>query len=422
MTKVKNALCLWAEYISRDIFQTVVITILITLLTFVFSDLCTDVQRYNAILNISNKLENRYFYQLGMYSDREECVKLLDTLRSSESIHDVVPINYFSGSGVDVYEDQWRSLFAVYNISDSSFDSSSVCSVALNDGTIIDSLEPNRVILSEKASESYSKGDTFDLWIEYISYEGGVHVEEASIPVTVEGFISEDDFVIYTGHHPKDLSGLYTTVRNPMHPIELMLIDGYPKYYCISSVFIDGSKTINFNYSSPQMLMIEPEAVASWQDVSDELTACGLNPGDAVSYETLKANYIENNHEEFRHLGIISVVAVLCMIEVLFGAFIDWYLHKRSELAITVFCGATWNESVLLSASPYLLSIFLGTVIGSTLWRLFEVVVKSELLLVTWKEQFLMFVAYVVIYALGVLIYSVCLKKLSPMDIYRIRE
>lgn len=424
MRRIKNALCLWAEYIFEELTTVIFLILLLSFMTFEICNMYTLVQRYNSILEVSKYLNDVYFYQLGFRADStyKEDKEWIESLIRSGYVEDVTPLNYFSGNGAEIEDGEWETIFAVYNISSSHEDPSRIIPIRTIDGAIIDTLSPNKIILDESANSRYEIGDSFEMWIQYISVEDEIKVEESIIPVEVVGFVSRDEMVIYTGHQPTDLSRVYSTVYNPLHSLETMIIGGYPSYYCIASSFKDGNKTINYSEITPQMLLITPEKGVDENAFLSELEEYGISSNEIVSYSQLKENYVKDHFEELRHCTMIIIIMVIITITTMLVVFIDWYTQKRSELAILTFCGATWTKSIVITVSPYIFSLFMGTVLGSILWNTYTFIVKSEMIIIKWYWYLLLFFVYGLLFGLGVMVYFCKYKKLVPADIYKTRE
>ena len=421
-----NRAGLWADLVIEAKLTVSVLAVLISLISFLVCWAVSNEIKYNYISVRSQqmKLQGRYFYQLGFrtetdYSDNEELIR---ELLSKKSIQDVTCLNYFSGTGADVVEGEWRSLFLIYNLSDSHEDKGKILSVPGLDGQVISYLSPNHVLLDESANGEYSIGDHFNLRIEYISTYPNTHVEEADIDVTVDGFVRREESIIYTGHQLTDLSRVFTTVYDPTHPIENAVIGGYPSYYCICSVLEYEGKSINFNETLPQMLVITPRDGADLDDLYQDLSECGLNPQELRSYEQLFDEYTAVNAQNRRLALIFLFSATGTAACVVFGIMLSWYTFHRREIAIYTLCGGSLKSSIMLSASPYYFSIITGGLVGVLAWILYERFIKVEATSITGLMPVLLIVIYIVFYSAALLVYYLFYRRISPVDLYRIKE
>lgn len=431
MNNIKNRLYLWADLVYRDKYMVLITMCLIALLTFSLSRIVTEVYRYSFILDYSEFQQDMYYYNsLDLFNDASYAT--IDSLRNSDSIKDVHTLNYFAGSAVETSSDfSWRenkgqiySVFAIYNLSRSSIDRNMIYPMQLIDGTWVESLDANTVILSEEAKDMYRVGDVINMHFEW-RWANATGYEEFNIPVTVVGFVSTKEYVPYTVnvlHNTSDLSRAFSSIRNELFPIEDMVIDGYPKYYCISSVFEFDGREINFCDAAPNKIIIEPENSATYNDIVKDIENCGLLRNNLVSYNVLRDNYITNHSEELRQLSILVLFSVVTLVSTFIGIFIDWYTRKRSELAIHIICGSTLRSSILYTVSPYLLSIFAGTLIGSSVWIEYSKLrtdCSSELGL---KFYFLISTVYLLTYAFLILIYYINAKRFTLIDLYKVKE
>lgn len=419
-------LYLWADYIFEAKATVLVLILLLSLTSFINLSIESKQKQFEKYLYRSEQMQlnGRYFYQLGYrpeasYTDNEE---LIEALTNSKSIKDVTCLNYFSGVGADSKEGELNSLFAIYNLCDSHVDNNKILSVRDYKGKLINYLEPNHVLLDESARTKYKIGDHFSLCIEYISTSPDIHVEEAFIDVEIDGFIRQDENVIYTGHQLTDLSRIYTTVYDPSHPIESMVIDGYPTYYCVCSVLVTNGRVINYNELVPQLLIIKTNDGINHTELFNELSKCGLDPQKIVSYEKLKDNYCKKHEDEVRVLSIYAVSSTILTICVVLCIFIDWYVNKRNELAIFVFCGCQWKNSILLSVSPYYFSIIVGVCFGSLFFTWYKKQIANELNNLTIVNELILLTTYLCIYSLAVFIYYSVFKRYSPVELYRTKE
>ena len=400
------------------------LTVMVSVMTFEICDVYTQVRRYNAILDVSKVLSDKYFYQIGFragstYKDDKEWI---ESLRGLDQVDDVISLNYFSGNGAEIENGEWTTIFAIYNISSSHEDESRIIPIRTTDGTTVDSLQPNEILLDESAESVYEIGDRFDLWIQYVSVEDSIRVEESIIPATVVGFVSKNEMVIYTGRQPTDLSNVYTTLYNPSHSIETMIIGGYPSYYCLASCFKDGDKTINYSEISPQMLLITPKENVNEDEFLSALENKGLSRDGIVSYSQLKENYIRNHQEEIRHCIALIIVVSAITISTVLTMFVDWYTRKRNEVAILTVCGSTLSRSIMLSVSPVYFSFMMGTLIGSLLWNTYELIVGSEMIMVQWYLYVVLFLVLSGVFSVGVLLYYFKFKRMSPFELYATKE
>ena len=426
ITRLRNNIFLCADFIFEAKTTVLFLILLFSLLSFMN---CCSISynlksRYFSLRARQMELSGKYFYQLGFrpdanYSDDKELIR---RLIDSDSIDDVICLNYFSGTGVDNSQGKWNSLFVIYNLSASHIDPEKILSVNNIAGEPISSLKPNHILLDDTAKNKYKIGDYFPMWIEYISTDPNIHVEEASIDVVVDGFFSREESVIYTGHRLTDLSSVFTTVYDPIHPIDSMIIDGYPSYYCICSVLKHNNTIINFGESLPLLLIISPEDGVSREELFNDLSECGLNPQETRSYEQLQKSLYEKNDKEQRFSRVIAISITVLSICVLIGTFMSWYTFKRKELAIYVLCGGAWKKCILLSVSPYYFSIIVGGMLGPAVWSIYKRFILNELNNIPVKTILLLILTYCGIYTIVVFIYYILFKHLSPAELYRTKE
>ena len=117
------------------------------------------------------------------------------------------------------------------------------------------------------------------------------------------------------------------------------------------------------------------------------------------------------------------IISSLLSIAVIAGSFFSNYVRKRKELALYELLGSTWSSSILLSLSPYLLSIILGTLLGWSYWFYHTNTNAGDHGLFLQTGFFiLLFCIYLAFYSLMGVVYYLFFRKLNPIDQYNTKE
>lgn len=422
----------WADLVFKEKAAVSFMIMLFFLVSFSNCYMISEASRFSKIIVRSREmyLEGRYFCQGGLADflrSDAEIRELRNSLIDSESIKDVTVLNYFSGGGVVSdsvvgNSEDWKTVFSIYNLSDSHEDPTRIMTIHDINDVPITSLEPNHVLLDETAQKEYKVGDHINLSIIYFPSDTHTPYSEAIIDVVVDGFIRSDEMVINTNRSLTDLSSVFTTVCDSLEGTGEAQVEGYRLYLCVCSVLSANDYLINYNEYFPCLYIITPETGAEKTVFFNDVKRCGLNPQDLVSYESLLDNYIANHKDEIRMIKAFSLAISLLTLCVMITIFVSWYTYKRKELGIFVISGCPWKTAILLSVSPYYFSIIIGGFLGFSGWALYEKFWRTEFNVIGWKTSLLLMVAYIFIYSIGVLIYYLMYRRSSPVSLYRDRE
>ena len=429
----KNTLYLWAEIVFEERIQILFMMILVIVITFASSLAITSFLRYSSVISGAHmmKLDDKYFCQasfnFNLMSD-DERKDTIERIRSLECVDDCICTGFFNGSGVQLKQSatipgtldnsDYECVFVAASLTCDSESPEEIFPVVTTDGRFVTSLLPNHILLDEAASSVFTKGETFS-FLTMVNTDDGIEYSEYEL--TVDGFVDGKSLMFDDTNSLNDLSQLLQPIYNLKDTAVDRVVDGDKGcYYILASILDNGIHRLNFNETSPSLLILSVRDGYSGEDLENALSEEGLT---TESYSALEKAYKEEYSNEMRSSLIMLSVSAILIIGTLSGCFINWYSSKKKELVIYTLLGATWNESIMLSITPYLFSICIGVALGSLMSRLKALFIdydSSEILSVGW--YFMIFALCILVYGLTSLIYLLIYRKQSPVELYKAKD
>ena len=348
--------------------------------------------------------------------EREELLAI-----EGNEVYDVLRISYgFDLIGYLNGNENTGALLQIYSYP-VDFKSKRILPVITTDGKVITELKPNEILLDDSAMKEYSIGDTVTFHSYGYKDQGDKRTATDNVlyQLKVVGFVPSTEYII-TDAGGKRINEIY----NPLKDLRAYINDGN-NYRGITSyldngqfIFCDGF----FDYTvSGTVIMVKNGY--SEDDLYTELKMQGYDDIRLLSYEYLLEKYEHDYVNEIRVSRIMLIISSLLSIAVISSSFFSNYVRKRKELALYELVGNTWSSSIILSLSPYVLSIFLGTLSGWSYWFYNSNGRGSDHGLSIPTGFFIvLFCIYVCIYSLMGVVYYLFFRKLNPIDQYNTKE
>ncbi len=353
---------------------------------------------------------------------RYQSIKRGDLLSlEGNEVYDVLRISYgFDLVGFLNGDEYSGSLFQIFSYP-VDFKSNRILPVMTTDGRIITELKPNEILLDDSAMKEYSIGDTV-IFNSYGTFDLGNERnvrKNVKYQLKVVGFVPSTDYII-TDAGSKIINEIYSPVKD----IRAHFNDG--NYYRGIISYLDNGIFIYcdgfFDYTVNGTVLIIKNGYTE-EDLFRELEKQGFGDMRLLSYNYLLEKYDHDFADEIRVSRVMLIISSLLSIAVIAGSFFSNYVRKRKELALYELLGSTWSSSILLSLSPYLLSIILGTLLGWSYWFYHTNTNAGDHGLFLQTGFFiLLFCIYLAFYSLMGVVYYLFFRKLNPIDQYNTKE
>ncbi len=353
---------------------------------------------------------------------RYPSVKREDMLSfDGNEVYDVLRISYgmdlVGNLNGDEYSGNYIQIFS-YPV---DLRSNRILPVMTTDGRIITELKPNEILLDDSAMKEYSIGDTIILNTCRVQDFGDYRAPRDFVlyQLKVAGFVPSTDYII-TNAGNKIINEIYSPVKD----LHFYFDDG--NYYRGIISYLDNGQNILrdglYDYTVNGTVLIIKNGYTE-EDLFRELEKQGFGDMRLLSYNYLLEKYDHDFVDEIRVSRVMLIISSLLSIAVIAGSFFSNYVRKRKELALYELLGSTWSSSILLSLSPYLLSIILGTLLGWSYWFYHTNTNAGDHGLFLQTGFFiLLFCIYLAFYSLMGVVYYLFFRKLNPIDQYNTKE
>ena len=420
----KNTVFLFADIVWSEKWQVILLAILICLTTVANSTSYAHYKKYHYFHDIQPYMNEAYFCSDNEFKEltRYQSIKRGDLLSlEGNEVYDVLRISYgFDLVGFLNGDEYSGSLFQIFSYP-VDFKSNRILPVMTTDGRIITELKPNEILLDESAMKEYSIGDTV-IFNSYGTFDLGNERnvrKNVKYQLKVVGFVPSTDYII-TDAGSKIINEIYSPVKN----IRAHFNDG--NYYRGIISYLDNGIFIYcdgfFDYTVNGTVLIIKNGYTE-EDLFRELEKQGFGDMRLLSYNYLLEKYDHDFADEIRVSRVMLIISSLLSIAVIAGSFFSNYVRKRKELALYELLGSTWSSSILLSLSPYPLSIILGTLLGWSYWFYHTNTNAGDHGLFLQTGFFiLLFCIYLAFYSLMGVVYYLFFRKLNPIDQYNTKE
>ncbi len=448
-----NKILLWADMVVKDIFHILMLTVMIAILTCVNINTLYEYKRFNDVLRQKEKynIEDAYFYylttdELCIY--RDELDQLLQKCSSSSLVDQV----YWTGSFADsngimnhvpksleeimengfIPMDKYKKLAETLDGTESTDafltlaracqkeDGALYMPITLSTGEEIDRLEKNQIILDESAKKDYRVGDTVKIICE--KNANYLFVGEAE----VAGFVSENEIIPYSSLRSESMESLFTTIR------DLKEEDGFstlpeeerfyiPSYYGIVSEMTDPEGNSDMITSQSKLVILPKEGV-SVSDLEKELDGVLRQPDMLFPYAKLEKNYTSDHGVDIRWSKVFLLSAAIISLTIFVSVLFRCFTEKRNELLTYYTLGLKWPECILISVTPYLLSIVVGWIVGLNLWKWYLSTHYIWVLDYGNRNKVSLLMIYLVVYGLSSLVYYFLYSRKNPIELKKSKE
>lgn len=177
--------------------------------------------------------------------------------------------------------------------------------IELADGTIINQLQPNQILLGSEAEKKYTNGDT--VWVlqvdesRYFSY----------FPCQVVGFISEDSHLFAVGDQFSSgtLDDIFVTIEGERQVEEEITSEGScSRYYGVVSSMKDEAGH-RARMSSMSEIVIFPERGSSVEDIKTDLQDVLAETDRIIPYSDIEMAYREQIKPQISRLNMRMLVS-----------------------------------------------------------------------------------------------------------------
>jgi len=448
-----NKILLWADMVTKDIFYILLLTAMIAVMTCVNINTFYEYRRYDDILSRKEKynIEDTYFYYLRtdeLFMERHEVDELIQKCNSCSQIDHV----YWTGSfgdentafnyvpkamqecmvdGCIPVEDYVR-IGETYDATDcthafltlarsSNKEDGSLCfPITLSDGKELSRMEKNQIVLDESAKKEYQVGDTITIICK--TADQSMFFGEAE----VVGFVSEDEILPYASLRSGSMESLFTTIRNLKSEDGFSLLPaeerfGKPSYYGIVSEMTAPNGASDSN-ASQSKLVIFPKEGATLQDLEAELDGILMQPDTLFPYSTLERNYTADHGVDIRWSKVFLMTAVIISLTIFVSILFRCFTEKRNELLTYYTLGLKWPECVLVSVTPYILSIIVGWIVGLNLWKWYSSTHYIWALDYGNRNSISVLLIYLAGYVLICLVYYFLYSRKNPIELKKSKE
>jgi len=419
-----NRIYLLADIIWNEKWQVILLAILLCVVTTANCTSYSQYKKYSYFRELLPYMKNAYFSSdfEQLQQNRYASVEREDLLNIYENdVYNILFVSY----GLDLLgfingDEYSGDLMQIYSYP-IDFSSNRILPIKTVDGKIITELKPNEILLDESLIKAYSVGDVITL-NSYGVYGYGIdkNVEKNILyQIRVAGFVSLSDYIVSDAGGNK-INSIYSPVDNNITYVN----DGNVSRGIIS--YLDNGKYIYCdgmfqNTVSGAILFVNDGYTLD--DLRNELSEDGFDDISLISYNYLLEKYEHDYADEIRTSRIMLLVSAILTIAVIASSFFSNYIRKRKELAIYNLLGSTWSESIIMSLSPYILSIVFGTLFGWSYWYYHTYFEARDVGISVPIYLFIvLFSIYLVLYSLMGLVYYLCFKRLKPVEQYRVRE
>jgi len=225
----------------------------------------------------------------------------------------------------------------------------------------------------------------------------------------VVGFVAQTECLIdAVTVYPKSLNAIYSSVQDLKGEFEVSGIVSY----------LDNGDTLALGRTFlPLGCIFFLNEGYTEENLREELRRMGYSDESLVSYSFLLEKYDHDYMDEIRMSRIMMIVSGILTVAVITSAFFSNYIRRRKELSVYSLLGGTWNECILISISPYGLSIIMGTVLGWALWNFWTSGGSGGLRLPI-LFYIILFIIYSVTIGIMGLVYYFAYKKIDPIAQY----
>lgn len=416
-----NRVFLWADIVWEEKWRVILLAILICVITIANCSAYSQYKKFNYFREIHPYMENAYFSANAskVQNNRYASLSRENILNIKENeVYNVLCFSY--GMDLTGYLNQKGDSIQLYSFP-VDFSSNRILPVRTIDGRIITELKPNEVLLDDSAKRLYAIGDVITIKAFGIY---GTAIEprfndDVLYQFKVVGFVSRTDYIV-TDAGMRTLNDIY----NPVKDLSVYYGDGNHVRGIIS--YLDNGRFILCDGLLSQTLsgvvFIIKDGYTE-KDLRDELISQGYDDSMLISYNSMLERYEHDYADEIRTSKIMLIVSIILSVAVIASAFFSNYICKRRELAIYVLLGNTWNQSVFLSLTPYVLSLVLGTLMGCSYWYYNTQIQAGDMGLSIPSGLFIiLFLIYLILFSILGLLYFYVFKKLSPVEQLRDKE
>lgn len=416
-----NKIFLWADIVWDEKWRVLLLAILLCVTTVANSSAYAQFKKFNYFHEIQPYMNNVFFSSDATKVQNERYASLYrgDILSIKENeVYNVICVSYGMDLMADLNQNGDRIQLFSFPI---DFSSNRILPVRTIDGRIITELKPNEVLLDDSAQHSYAIGDVITIkgFGVYGTANEPRFKDDILFQFEVVGFVSRTEYIV-TNAGMRTLNDIY----NPVKDLSFYFGDGNHVRGIISYldngrfIFCDGllSQTLS------GLVFIIKDGYTE-KDLRDELISQGYDDSMLISYNSMLERYEHDYADEIRSSKIMLIVSIILSVAVIASAFFSSYIYKRRELAIYVLLGSTWNQSILQSLTPYLLSLVLGTLMGWSYWYYNTQTQAADMgLSIPGGFFIVLFLIYFILFSILGLLYFIVFKKLSPVEQLRDKE
>lgn len=432
--KLKNKLLLWSSVIFDELVSVIFLTILISLLTIIVSFTYVTGLRYSRFKTTGKlfNIRDSFIYKLsldeGFMSNANEHAEMIKKINSLDSIERVVGINTNSyvttivntpriSNGKEDFPQDGDGVGVVsVSFISADYSNENVFPVITTDNRIIRKMDYDQIILDESASSIYSIGDK--VWVDGFYFNSETEeTEPRYAQVEIIGFVSRNQLILNSGSNTGSLKSFYTTFHDLEGETE---VDGNIKLYFGLATGFKGNHDLYFSsINDPQMLIITKKESYSESEMLEQLEGIISNPKSVTPYSYYEEVYEKEYYTEIKLSLIYMFMSLVLVIVTLISFMKKWYESRKEEMVTYYILGTTWRESLLISLSPYLLSLVAGSLTGALIWNRYSTGTEDYLNKIAPMFFVIMFLLYIFVFVLCALPYYLKNMSTNPIEAYR---
>ena len=140
------------------------------------------------------------------------------------------------------------------------------------------------------------------------------------------------------------------------------------------------------------------------------------------SYARLEKNYVSDHGVDIRWSKVFLLAAAIISLTIIVSVLVRCFTEKRNDLLTYYTLGLNWPECVLVSVTPYLLSIVVGWIVGLNLWKWYLSIHYIWALDYGNKNRVFLLLIYLVVYVVICMVYFFLYSRKNPIELKKSKE
>ena len=300
--------------------------------------------------------------------------------------------------------------------------------IRLDDGSYIEKLEANELVLSNDLKSTFSIGEIvcFNVYITDDSQQTYCYKDMA---FTIKGFFDDKQFPVAGGHitYPRDITAFFYQ-DNDSFAIYNFLDPRDQDLYKLEYRNDTKGTEIDFtpeNRDSKTLLKNEFWIVYPKYGKTDAFIKnfrTMYPDSTCYSYDVLNRNFINSRSEEYHMLRSLSFVGVLSLFIILITSLGMTIAKRKGDMVIFHMLGATWRYSVLSVFSTHFLAFLLGSMLGLKVSKYITIHTLGERFILSISENIRYCLVVLMVYMVFIVSFYILVRKKHAIELYRETE